>query len=117
MKRWTLFAVVVAALCAGLTAASATPAAGKNPNRLDVYTAVVSAEELAIVAQLGIDEHGQRRVKNGTALDIVLTRAQAEQFRARGIDLKLKRVKGGLTVRQFAARQALNGFTVWRSYD
>src|ERR671918_566507 len=26
-------------------------------------------------------------------------------------------LKGGLTVKQFAAAQAQNGFTVWRSYD
>ena len=26
-------------------------------------------------------------------------------------------MKGGLTVQQFAARQAANGFNVWRSWD
>jgi Zinc carboxypeptidase len=117
MKRWTLFAAVAAAICVGLTAASATPAASKNSNRLEAYTAVVQADELAIIAELGIDETAQRRVADGIALDVILSRAQAKELRARGIDLKLTRVKGGLTVRQLAARQALNGFTVWRSYD
>jgi len=117
MKRWTLFAAVVAALCVGLTAASAKPGAGRNPDRLNVYTAVVQAADLPVIAQQGIDVSGQRRVANGIKLDMVLDKAQADRLRSRGVDLKLARVKGGLTVRQFAARQALNGFTVWRSYD
>ena len=117
MKRWTLFAAVVAALCVGLTAASAKSGAGRHPDQLNVYTAVVQAADLPGIAQQGVDVSAQRRVANGIELDMVLDKAQADKLRSRGVDLKLKRVKGGLTVRQFAARQALNGFTVWRSYD
>jgi hypothetical protein len=111
----SLVAAVVAALCLGLSAASAAPSAG--PDRLDAYTAVVRAGQLATIAQQGIDVSGQRLVTNGVELDLVLDRAQADRLRGRGIDLKLTRVKGGKTVRQFAAAQAANGFTVWRSYD
>ena len=38
-------------------------------------------------------------------------------MRAAGAQAKLTRVKGGKTVKQFAAAQAVNGYTVWRSYD
>ena len=42
---------------------------------------------------------------------------QRGQVRADGGKIKLTRVKGGKTVKQFAASQAANGFKVWRSYD
>ena len=113
----SLVAAVVAALCAGLTTASAAPSAGRDPDRLDAYTAVVQAAQLPTIAQQGIDVSGQRQVANGIELDMVLDQAQADRLRGRGVDLKLTRVKGGKTVREFAAEQAANGFTVWRSYD
>jgi len=113
----SLVAAVVAALCMGLTTASAAPSAARDSDRLDAYTAVVQADEIATIAQQGIEMSGQRRVANGIELDMVLDQAQAERLRGKGVDLKLTRVKGGKTVREFAAEQAANGFTVWRSYD
>jgi hypothetical protein len=101
----------------GLTTASAAPSAARDSDRLDAYTAVVQADEIATIAQQGIEVSGQRRVANGIELDMVLDQAQADRLRSRGVDLKLTRVKGGKTVREFAAEQAANGFTVWRSYD
>ena len=77
----------------------------------------MQADELATIAQQGIDVSGQRPVANGIELDMVLDQAQADRLRGRGVDLKLTRVKGGKTVREFAAEQAANGFNVWRSYD
>ena len=47
----------------------------------------------------------------------MLDGAQANKLEAQGVDVELTRVKGGLTVRQFAAKQAAGGFNVWRSYD
>ena len=88
-----------------------------SPDRLDAYTAVVQAAEIPTIAQQGIDVSGQRPVANGIELDMVLDQAQADRLRGQGVDLKLTRVKGGLTVQEFAAEQAANGFTVWRSYD
>ena len=113
----SLVAAVVAALCMGLTTASAAPSAGRDSDRLDAYTAVVQADEIATIAQEGIEVSGQQRVANGIELELVLDQAQADRLRGRGVDLKLTRVKGGKTVRQFAAEQAANGFNVWRSYD
>jgi hypothetical protein len=101
----------------GLTTASAAPSAARDSDRLDAYTAVVQADEIATIAQQGIEVSGQRRVANGIELNMVLDQAQAERLRGKGVDLKLTRVKGGKTVREFAAEQAANGFTVWRSYD
>src|SRR5688572_32951950 len=97
MKRWTLLAAVVVALCAGLITASATPSAGRDSDRLDAYTALVQAAELTTIAQQGIDVSGQRQVANGIELDMILDQAQADRLRGRGVDLKLTRVKGGKT--------------------
>ena len=104
---------VVAALCAGPTAS----AAPNDPDPLDAYTAVVGAAQLPTIVDQGIDVSGQRAVANGIELDMVLDPSQADRLRDKGVNLKLTRVKGGKTVRQFAAEQAANGFTVWRSYD
>ena len=113
----SLVAAVLAALCAGPMTSSATPSARRGPDRLDAYTAVVQAAELPTIAQQGIDVSGQRRVGSGIELDMVLDQAGADRLRSHGIKLKLTRVKGGKTVREFAAQQAVGGFTVWRSYD
>src|SRR5688572_2539047 len=100
----------------GLTTASAAQP-GTDSGALDVYTAVVQPAQLTMIAEQGIDVSDQRPVANGIELDIVLDHAQADRLRGKGVDLKLTRVKGGKTVREFAAEQAANGFTVWRSYD
>ena len=100
----------------GLTTASAAPSAGRDPDRLDAYTAVVQAGEPRSLRQ-GIEVSGQRQVGSGIELDLVLDQAQADRLRGRGVDLKLTRVKGGKTVQEFAAEQAAGGFNVWRSYD
>lgn len=114
-----LIFAVIAALCAGLTTATAAPTgnAGREPDRLNAYTATVTPDQLSVLTQAGVDVSGQRRAASGVELDLVLDKAQADGLRARGIDLRLTRVKGGQTVRQFAAAQAANGFNVWRSYD
>ena len=99
----------------GITTAPAASSA--EPDPLDAYTAVVQAAQLASIAQQGIDVSGHRQVANGIELDMVLNKAQADKLRGRGVDLKLTRVKGGKTVREFAAEQAASGFNVWRSFD
>jgi len=113
----SLVAALVVALCSGITTASATPRAGSDRDRLDAYTALVQPAQLPAIAQEGIDVSGQRPVANGIELDMVLTQAEAGRLRARGVNPQLTRVKGGKTVREFAAEQAASGFNVWRSYD
>ncbi|HEX4687988.1 MAG TPA: M14 family zinc carboxypeptidase [Nocardioides sp.] len=59
----------------------------------------------------------QRKAGNKVAVDLVLDRAQAQRLRDQGLQPTLTRVKGGKTIRQFAAAQAVGGYNVWRSYD
>ena len=77
----------------------------------------VAPSQLSAIAEQGFDVIGKRPVKGGVELDLVMNQMQADKLEAQGIDVKLTRVKGGKTVRQFAAEQAAGGFTVWRSYD
>src|SRR5262245_10054475 len=115
----SLVLAVVAALGAALTTASAapTPNASRAPDQLDVYTATVTADQLSVLTQEGVDVSDQRQVARGVEVDMVLDKTQANRLQSHGIDVKLKRIKGGQTVRQFAAAQAVGGFNVWRSYD
>jgi Zinc carboxypeptidase len=109
--------VLLGGLAAGNASAAPTQSQQADDDHLDAYTAVVEADQLSTIAEQGIDVSGQRQVADGTELEMVLDQAQAEGLRGKGVDLKLTRVKGGKTVRQFAAEQAANGFTVWRSFD
>lgn len=113
----SLVLLVVAALCAGPASASPTPNVGRDPDQLDAYTAVVPTDQLAAIAEQGIDVSGQQPLENGVKLDLVLTPAQADHLRSLGVDVQLTRVDGGLTVQEFAARQAASGYKVWKSYD
>ena len=96
------------------------PASSAPPgnDHLDAYTAVVlAAEQLATIAQQGLDISDQTTVADGVEVDLVMTPAQRAKLAEEGVEATLTRVKGGQTVRQFAAAQAANGFNVWRSYD
>ena len=114
--RRSLVAVIGAAVVLALSGqvAAAAPA---GSDRLDVYTATVDAEQLGTIASQGFDVADQRRVGSRVAVDLVATRAQRAKLAQQGIDARLERIKGGQTVRQFAAAQSEHGFDVWRSYD
>jgi hypothetical protein len=115
MHRWCL-----AAVCAVAFSSVAVPAAvakQRPQDRLDVYTVVTTADQLAAFEEKGLDVAESRVTTSGVKAQMVLTADQVEDVRADGASAKLTRVKGGKTVKQFAAAQAANGFTVWKSYD
>ena len=47
----------------------------------------------------------------------MLTPAESRRLAKQGMEVGLTRVQGGKTVREFAAAQAVGGYTVWRSWD
>jgi hypothetical protein len=118
----SVVAVAVAALGVGVAPPSATsppapPAPGKG-KPLDAYTASgVTDEQLRTLARLGYDLHEAHPTGDTSEVSLVLTADEAKKLRAEGMEVRLARVKGGKTVRQLAAAQAANGYTVWRSYD
>ena len=115
MQRWCL-----AAACAVAFSCVAVPAAAakqRPQDRLNAYTVVTTAKQLAAFEEKGLDVAGSRFTATGVKAQMILTRSQVQDVRAEGASAKLTRVKGGQTVKQFAAAQAANGFTVWKSYD
>jgi Zinc carboxypeptidase len=109
--------VLLGGLATGTASAGPAETQPAGDDRLEAYTAVVQADQLPAIAEQGIDVSAQQPVADGVELEMVLDQDQADRLRGRGVDLKLTRVQGGLTVQQFAAEQAANGFNVWRSYD
>ena len=115
MRRKLLVAVTAAFVLACATQPAA--AQQRDRDRLDVYTAVVNADQLRALADRGFELNGVRDVAGGSEVQLVLSKAQRAQLARDGIKTQLTRVKGGQTVKQFAAAQSENGFTVWRSWD
>jgi hypothetical protein len=114
MRRWPSLLIVVAATLASTATAAAAPPHERDP--LDAYTTAATPKQLTILRELGYDVTA-RQVGGKLETDVVLSRAQRAQLTARGVRTRLTRVPGGQTVRQYAAAQAQDGFTVWRSWD
>jgi hypothetical protein len=115
MHRWCL-----AAACAVAITGVAVPTAvakQRPQDRLDAYTVVTTADKLADFEAKGLDVADSEVRGSNVRANMILTREQARDVRAEGASAKLTRVKGGKTVKQFAAAQAANGYNVWRSYD
>ena len=96
------------------------PVAGAAPggdDRLDVYTSILKASQLGELDTQGVDLSVRKRVADGFEAQLILTADERARLARAGVDTKLTRVKGGKTVKQFAAAQAANGFNVWRSWD
>lgn len=116
----SVVAVAVAALGVGVAPPSSTsgPPAPKQDQPLDAWTATgVTDAQLRALARRGYDLQEAHPSGDTTEVSLVLTADEADRLRAQGIDVRLARVRGGKTVRQFATAQARNGYTVWRSYD
>ncbi len=115
MQKWCLAAVwAVAFSCVVVPAAVAKQ---RPQDRLNAYTVITTAKQLAAFEEKGLDVADSRFTARGVKAQMILTRSQVQDVRADGASAKLTRVKGGKTVKQFAAAQAANGFTVWKSYD
>jgi hypothetical protein len=115
MKKWCLAAVwAVAFSCVVVPAAVAKQ---RSQDRLNAYTVVTTAKQLAAFEEKGLDVADSRVAGRRVSAHMILTRSQVQDVRDEGASAKLTRVKGGMTVKQFAAAQAANGFTVWKSYD
>ena len=111
-----MFVAVAAAVALVAAPSQASPVAGPvDRGHIDAYTATVTPEQRSQLARQGHDLSEQGRTKD--EVQLYLTPSQADEVRKLGINPQLTRVKGGKTVREFAAEQALNGFNVWRSYD
>ena len=115
MHRWCLAAALAAVL--SVVAVPAASAKQRSQDRLNAYTVVTTADQLAEFEAKGLDVADSAVRGAKVRANMILTKEQAQDVRDAGAKAKLTRVKGGKTVKQFAAAQAVNGYTVWRSYD
>jgi len=119
MKRFYLVGLVVLALLAltwPAAAGAAQPVRGSVS--LDQYKATVTQEVYRDLLAKGFDIVAEQDLASGDLeIDLVLTKAQVQALRKQDIAVELRKNKFGQSARQFAAAQAVNGFTVWRDYD
>jgi len=115
--RKSCLAAVVAAIVLGVMPPSAGAAARGDRLGLDVYSAVVSADQLAELNREGVDVMVRRPSGRNAEIQMILSDDQRARLDRRGIDTSLTRVRGGRTVKEFALAQSENGFNVWRSWD
>jgi hypothetical protein len=109
---------VVACVLAIVAIAAPAQAASQSQDHLDMYRATVGGAQAIELARKGVDVSARRDLADGnTEVDLVLTPKQRAALAADGVDATLIRVKGGKTVKQFAAAQAAAGYNVWRDYD
>lgn len=110
MKRYLgVAAVATAMLCVPASAVGAD---------LDVYTISATPQQATTLAQEGVDVAAQRpNALGGVDLDLVLSKEEVAKLSGKGLKPALKRVPSGETVMQFSARQAADGYQVYRSWD
>ena len=111
--------VLVCALLAALTLGGPIAAhAAEGGVSLDQYKATVTQEVYRDLAAKGFDIVTVSNLATGEVeIDLVLTKAQAQALRKQDVGVQLRKNKFGKSAREFAAAQAVNGFTVWRDYD
>lgn len=92
--------------------------AAKSSLSLDMYAATVSQNVYSELLDKGLDIASAEDLASGkVTLELVLTPEQVTTLREDGMAVKLRKNAFGKSSAEFAALQALNGFTVWRDYD
>ena len=115
MRKHLGRAAVLASLMALLGLAAIAPSAGAA-GQLQMYEATVSQEQFNDLVS-AYDVVAPQATAEGIAVDLVLSRSQADLLSNKGIELELKRDAQGRTVQQRAAAQAAGGFEVYRDWD
>ncbi len=111
--------VVLAALVApSLAAAKARTGSLPVAERTELYRATLPTAQIEQLQQAGYDVIVRRGATgaNGTKVNLVLNKGQVRKLAKQGIRTRLQRAKGK-TSSQLSARQAQNGFKVWRSFS
>ncbi|WP_400999325.1 M14 family zinc carboxypeptidase [Agromyces sp. GXQ0307] len=120
-NRSTRTRIALGTAAAALAAAMLSPiganAAEDDVGSLDMYTAEVSAEEAAELANAGLDIAASKASGKGVEMQLILSEDEVKGLSERGIDVKLTKGKNGKSAKQMAEEQAASGYDVWRSYD
>jgi hypothetical protein len=113
---WSRLSAMVGLAAAAIALAIAPAAAGKEREKLEMYTLEGGADKIA-QAVGGVELAGVRQTASGLRADAVLTQSQRAKAAASGVKVTLTRNDKGQTVSEQAAAQAVGGYNVWRSWD
>jgi hypothetical protein len=113
--RWRLCATLGLLALTGAMA-TAPAAGGADSHQLNVYTLAGPADRVADAAA-GVELHDIEQTPAGTRAEAVLSKSQAREARASGVDVEPVRNRNGRTVSAQASLMAAGGFNVWRSWD
>ena len=113
---WPRLSAVLGFSAVAIVLAIAPAAAGQGRSMFEQYTVKGDAAKIA-KAIGGVELADVQQTRSGIKAAAVLTASQRAKLAATGVKVKLTRNKKGLTVTQQAARQAANGFNVYRSWD
>ncbi|MDX8034697.1 M14 family zinc carboxypeptidase [Lentzea sp. BCCO 10_0856] len=115
MKRSAKVLSALVLVLGGVVVSPAAAVPGDDP--MDVYVAQVTGEQAGELSRQGYDVTAGRAVGDEVEVELVLAASQQKELAKRGVDAKLKKNKDGKSARQLAAEQAVDGFSVWRSFD
>lgn len=104
-------------LVAGTPATAAPPGGDSSKDRLEVFTGQLTPEHVKKLRDLGLDHEdiALGKAANGKApVEVVMSQAQGDALRAKGVPLQIKKVKGQTAV-QRAKKLAEQG-SVFRPY-
>jgi len=93
-------ALAAVMMCVVVPAAAAKQ---RSEDRLEVYTAVVSPQKLGEIEAQGLDVASSEPAGSNMKAQLILTADQRARLNADGVKTELTRVKGGKTVKHFAA--------------
>jgi murein tripeptide amidase MpaA len=115
MKRSVAVLSALVLVFGGVVVSPAVAAPSSDP--MDVYVAQVTPEQAGEMSRQGFDVSGRKAVGDKIELELVLAASEVKQLARRGVEAKVKKNKDGKTAKQLADEQAVDGFTVWRSFD
>ena len=108
--------VALVAMTGLSTTVSGAPRKGGGAG-LEMYRATVDAATLQELGESGYDITPVGQTRKGVEIALVLSPAERNQLRQRGVDIAVWRDGQGRTQSQRFALQAANGFEAFRPYD
>ena len=116
-RIFPLFAALAIVASGAMGAGASSGGPSRNGLGLEAYTALVQRPQVDRLVREGFDLVAAHEVKGGVQVDLVLSPTERARLESRGIALTLRRTPAGLTVKELAAKQAVGGYNVWRSWD
>jgi hypothetical protein len=117
-KRISVAVILILILASlGVNGAASGASNKKGDSGLEMYTATVDTATLQDLVKGGYDVTPVKQTADSVKVALVLRPADRVALARRGIDLEVWRDSKGRTQSQLAARQAQNGFDVFRPYD